>query len=63
MISVNDFQNGLRRLQSMVNYWRVVEFQHVKPGKGWGFGPFSKIHINLRNGRSVHKKHSRAGEK
>ena len=36
MISVNDFKNGLT-IQVDGELWRVVEFQHVKPGKGSAF--------------------------
>jgi elongation factor P len=36
MISVNDFKNGLT-IEVDGALWRVVEFQHVKPGKGSAF--------------------------
>lgn len=36
MISVNDFKNGLT-IQYNNDIWRIVEFQHVKPGKGGAF--------------------------
>ncbi|WP_390404763.1 elongation factor P [Lacticaseibacillus jixiensis] len=36
MISVNDFKNGLT-IEVDGNLWRIVEFQHVKPGKGSAF--------------------------
>jgi len=59
MISVNYFKNGLT-IQVDGELWRVVEFQHVKPGKGSAFVR-SKLK-NLRNG-GVQEKTFRAGEK
>lgn len=59
MISVNDFKTGLTILVDGVLY-RVMDFQHVKPGKGAAFVR-SKLR-NLRNG-SVNEKTFRAGEK
>ncbi|GKQ42550.1 elongation factor P [Companilactobacillus sp. RD055328] len=46
-ISVNDFKNGLT-IDLDGDLWRVVEFQHVKPGKGGAFVR-SKLK-NLRTG-------------
>lgn len=59
MISVNEFKNGLT-IEVDGELWRVVEFQHVKPGKGSAFVR-SKLK-NLRTG-AVQEKTSRAGEK
>ncbi len=59
MISVNDFRTGLTILVDG-NLFRVLEFQHVKPGKGAAFVR-SKLR-NLRNG-NVTEKTFRAGEK
>lgn len=59
MISVNDFKNGLTILVDG-ELWRVVEFQHVKPGKGSAFVR-SKLK-NLRSG-AVQEKTFRATEK
>ncbi|MEG0260849.1 MAG: elongation factor P [Lysinibacillus sp.] len=59
MISVNDFRTGLTILVDGQLY-RVMEFQHVKPGKGAAFVR-SKLR-NLRNG-NVQEKTFRAGEK
>jgi len=59
MISVNDFRTGLTILVEG-NLYRVIEFQHVKPGKGAAFVR-SKLR-NLRNG-NVTEKTFRAGEK
>ncbi|CAJ1185961.1 elongation factor P [Companilactobacillus paralimentarius DSM 13238 = JCM 10415] len=46
-ISVNEFKNGLT-IEVKDGIWRVVEFQHVKPGKGSAFVR-SKLK-NLRTG-------------
>lgn len=54
MISVNEFKNGLT-IEVDGELWRVVEFQHVKPGKGSAFVR-SKLK-NLRTG-AVQEKHS-----
>ncbi|MGM9951091.1 MAG: elongation factor P [Lysinibacillus sp.] len=59
MISVNDFRTGLTILVEG-NLYRVIDFQHVKPGKGAAFVR-SKLR-NLRNGNVVEKTF-RAGEK
>ena len=59
MISVNDFRTGLTILVDG-NIYRVIDFQHVKPGKGAAFVR-SKLR-NLRNGNVVEKTF-RAGEK
>lgn len=36
MISVNEFKNGLT-IEYNNDLWRIIEFQHVKPGKGSAF--------------------------
>lgn len=59
MISVNDFKNGFT-IELDNNIWQVIEFQHVKPGKGAAFVR-SKLR-NLRNG-NIQEKTFRAGEK
>lgn len=59
MISVNDFRTGLTIIVDGQLY-RVLDFQHVKPGKGAAFVR-SKLR-NLRNG-NVTEKTFRAGEK
>lgn len=59
MISVNDFRTGLT-IEVDNGIWQVIEFQHVKPGKGAAFVR-SKLR-NLRNG-SIQEKTFRAGEK
>lgn len=59
MISVNDFRTGLT-IEVDGAIWRVMDFQHVKPGKGAAFVR-SKLR-NLRNG-AIQEKTFRAGEK
>lgn len=59
MISVNDFRTGLT-IEVDGEIWRVLEFQHVKPGKGAAFVR-SKLR-NLRTG-AISEKTFRAGEK
>ncbi|WP_077616708.1 elongation factor P [Caenibacillus caldisaponilyticus] len=59
MISVNDFRTGLT-IEVDGEIWSVIEFQHVKPGKGAAFVR-SKLR-NLRTG-AIQEKTFRAGEK
>ncbi|PFH84791.1 elongation factor P [Bacillus sp. AFS088145] len=59
MISVNDFRTGLT-IETDGGLWQVMDFQHVKPGKGAAFVR-SKLR-NLRTG-AVQEKTFRAGEK
>jgi elongation factor P len=59
MISVNDFRTGLT-IEVDGAIWRVLDFQHVKPGKGAAFVR-SKLR-NLRTG-AIQEKTFRAGEK
>ncbi|WP_152658069.1 elongation factor P [Oceanobacillus sp. CFH 90083] len=59
MISVNDFKTGLT-IEVDNDIWQVMEFQHVKPGKGAAFVR-SKLR-NLRNG-NIQEKTFRGGEK
>jgi elongation factor P len=59
MISVNDFKTGLT-IEVDGGLWRVIDFQHVKPGKGAAFVR-SKLR-NLRTG-AIQEKTFRAGEK
>lgn len=59
MISVNDFKTGVT-IEFENNIWQVIEFQHVKPGKGAAFVR-SKLR-NLRNG-NIQEKTFRAGER
>lgn len=59
MISVNDFKTGLT-IEVDNDIWQVMEFQHVKPGKGAAF-----VRSKLRNLRTgvIQEKTFRAGEK
>lgn len=59
MISVNDFKTGLT-IEVDNGLWQVLDFQHVKPGKGAAFVR-SKLR-NLRNG-NIQEKTFRGGEK
>lgn len=59
MISTNDFRVGLT-IELDGDVWQVMEFQHVKPGKGSAFVR-SKLR-NLRNG-NIQERTFRAGEK
>lgn len=59
MITTNNFKTGVT-IQSEGNLWLVMDFQHVKPGKGPAFVR-SKLR-NLRTGAVVDKTW-RAGEK
>lgn len=59
MISVNDFKTGVT-VEFDDAIWQVIEFQHVKPGKGAAFVR-TKVR-NLRTG-NIQEKTFRAGEK
>ena len=59
MISSNDFRPGVT-VEIDGNVWQVVDFQHVKPGKGAAFVR-TKLK-NLRNGNTAEKTF-RGGEK
>ena len=58
-VSTNQFKNGMHiELEGQV--WRIVEFQHVKPGKG---GAFVRTKLKALSTGSVVDKTFRAGEK
>ena len=59
MISSNDFRVG-STIEMDGDVWQVVDFQHVKPGKGAAF-----VRTRLKNSRTgnVMEKTFRAGEK
>ncbi len=58
-ISTNQFRNGMHvELDGQV--WRIVEFQHVKPGKG---GAFVRTKLKRAADGAVLDKTFRAGEK
>lgn len=59
MASTSDFRNGLTLVWNN-DLWTIVEFQHVKPGKG---GAFVRTKLrNVKTGR-VNDNTFRAGEK
>ena len=52
MVSAGDFRNGLT-IEFEGNVYQVIEFQHVKPGKGAAFGR-TKLK-NIKSGGVVEK--------
>jgi elongation factor P len=59
VVSTNQFKNGMHiGLEGQT--WRIVEFQHVKPGKG---GAFVRTKLKSLTSGSVVDKTFRAGEK
>jgi elongation factor P len=59
VVSTNQFRNGMHvELDGQV--WRIVEFQHVKPGKG---GAFVRTKLKGLDSGSVVDRTFRAGEK
>ena len=59
VVSTNQFKNGMH-VEIDGDVWRIVEFQHIKPGKG---GAFVRTKMkNLESGAVVDKTF-RAGEK
>jgi elongation factor P len=59
LIDTSDFRNGLSIIQDG-DIFQIIEFQHVKPGKG---GAFVRTRLrNLRTGATIDKTF-RAGEK
>ena len=59
MADTTDFRNGFTMIWNS-DLWSIIEFQHVKPGKG---GAFVRTKLkNVRNGRVVDNTF-RAGEK
>ncbi len=59
MISTNQFRNG-SHIELDGGVYRIVEFQHVKPGKG---GAFVRTKLRKIDDGTVHDKTFRAGEK
>ena len=59
MISTNEFRNG-SHIEIDGKIWKIVEFQHVKPGKG---GAFVRTKLRRIEDGSVIDKTFRAGEK
>src|SRR6266481_1588617 len=58
-ISTNQFRNG-SHIEIDGTVYRIIEFQHVKPGKG---GAFVRTKVRKVDDGSVHDKTFRAGEK
>ena len=58
-VSTNQFKNGMH-IEVDKDVWRIVEFQHVKPGKG---GAFVRTKVKNVDSGSVVDKTFRAGEK
>ena len=59
VVSTNQFKNGMH-VQIEGQTWRIVEFQHVKPGKG---GAFVRTKLKNYETGAVVDKTFRAGEK
>ena len=58
-VSTNQFRNGMH-IQLDGSVWRILEFQHVKPGKG---GAFVRSRLRNLDSGAVVDKTFRAGEK
>ena len=58
-VSTNQFRNGMH-IQLEGSVWRILEFQHVKPGKG---GAFVRSRLRNLDSGAVVDKTFRAGEK
>src|SRR4051794_22668446 len=59
VVSTNQFRNGMH-IALDGQTWRIVEFQHVKPGKG---GAFVRTKLKSLDSGSVVDRTFRAGEK
>jgi elongation factor P len=59
VVSTNQFKNGMH-IELDGGAWRIVEFQHVKPGKG---GAFVRTRLKSLDSGAVVDKTFRAGEK
>ena len=58
-VSTNQFKNGMH-IELEGSPWRIVDFQHVKPGKG---GAFVRTKLKSLGSGSTVEKTFRAGEK
>jgi len=58
-VSTNQFRNGMH-IEVDGDVWRIVEFQHVKPGKG---GAFVRTKLKALESGAVVDRTFRAGEK
>jgi elongation factor P len=59
VVNTNQFRNGMH-IELDGGVWRIVEFQHVKPGKG---GAFVRTKVKNLDSGSVVDRTFRAGEK
>ena len=59
IVSTNQFKNGMH-IEHKDSMWRIVEFQHVKPGKG---GAFVRTKLKNLDSGAVVDETFRAGEK
>jgi elongation factor P len=59
VVSTNQFRNGMH-IEHRGSVWRIVEFQHVKPGKG---GAFVRTKLKNLDSGAVVDETFRAGEK
>jgi elongation factor P len=59
IVSTNQFKNGMH-IELEGGTWRIVEFQHVKPGKG---GAFVRTKLKSVDSGAVVDRTFRAGEK
>jgi elongation factor P len=59
IVNTNQFKNGMH-IELDGGVWRIVEFQHVKPGKG---GAFVRTKVKSLDSGSVVDRTFRAGEK
>jgi elongation factor P len=59
VVNTNQFKNGMH-VQIDGDVWRIVEFQHVKPGKG---GAFVRTKVKNLGSGAVVDRTFRAGEK
>ena len=58
-VTTNQFRNGMH-IEVDGDVWRIVEFQHVKPGKG---GAFVRTKLKALESGAVVDRTFRAGEK
>ena len=58
-VNTNQFKNGMH-IELEGDVWRIVEFQHVKPGKG---GAFVRTKLKNLDSGAVVERTFRAGEK
>ena len=59
IVGTNQFRNGMH-IELDGGVWRIVEFQHVKPGKG---GAFVRTRVKNLDTGAVVDRTFRAGEK